>query len=193
MKLGQVVEYLIAMILIKYSIQKFGLDTNFRPLYIFLIIAMNQKDRVCISILMFLLLYLSFLLDVYRKLSILLKIASLELVGSYGLFFCLWIEFFIKIFVIKCCSSLLVFDRKCILCCMSIKYVTLSNSVFKNINKIQSIKIIKTQMVLNPLFLKVYIHSAYFNETWSQQYVKFVATVILVTLTTPHVTSRIAK
>ena len=33
MKLGQVVEYLIAMILIKYSIQKFGLDTNFRPLY----------------------------------------------------------------------------------------------------------------------------------------------------------------
>ena len=41
MKLGQVVEYLIAMILIKYSIQKFGLDTNFRPLYIFRIIAME--------------------------------------------------------------------------------------------------------------------------------------------------------
>ena len=113
-------------------------------------------------------------------------------------FICFWIEFFIKISVIKCCSWLLVFDRKCILYCMSIKYVTLSNSVFKNINKIQSIKIIKIQMVLNPppsaaIFLKVYIHSVYFNETWSQQYTKFVAPVILVTLTTPHVTCRVAK
>ena len=44
MKLRQVVEYLITQILMKYSIQKFDLDTSSRPLYIFQKIATVQQD-----------------------------------------------------------------------------------------------------------------------------------------------------
>ena len=153
MKLGQVVEYLIAMILIKYSIQKFGLDTNFIPLYF-----LNRKkygverqsmfkySDVFVTISKFFAWCLKRIIDFVEN-------RFFRTSRELWAFICFWIEFFIKISVIKCCSWLLVFDRKCILYCMSIKYETLSNSVFKNINKIQSIKIIKIQMVLNSLSL----------------------------------------